>query len=194
MRPAMTAQGASSMDRHWTKRPWQALHDLSDRTPLRTKLITSLLVLVAAALVAISVSSGWILRSYLTTQRDGQLQSAFNAVSNSPVDGLVPGQVWMIKGTNILIGVQEPGNPLSIPGGQSGIPNWGGSLQFQSLPSVPTSLAWANSNNGKLVTVRAQDSNDTWRVITEPVAYLPPTDQGTVQGNGTLGLRTDLGN
>jgi two-component system OmpR family sensor kinase len=149
---------------------------------------------VALALVAISVSSGWILRSYLTTQRDGQLQSAFNAVVSSPAEDLVPGQVWMIKGTNILVGVQEPGNPLSIPGGQSGIPNWGGSLQFQSLPSVPTSLAWANSNNGKLVTVRAQDSNDLWRVITEPVSYQLATDQGTVQVNGTLVLGTDLGN
>jgi len=190
----MTAQGASSIGRRWTKRPRAALRDLSDRTPLRTKLITSLLVLVAAALVAISVSSGWILRSYLTTQRDGQLQTAFNAVVNSPLDGLVPGQVWMIKGTNILVGVQEPGNPLSIPGGQSGVPHWGGSLQFQSLPSVPTSLAWANSNNGRLVTVRAQGSDDTWRVITEPVSYQLATDQGTVQVNGTLVLGTDLGN
>ena len=85
----------------------------------------------------------------------------------------------MIKGTNILVGVQEPGTPLSIPGGQSGIPNWGGSLQFQSLPAVPTSLAWANANSGKLVTVRAQGSNDTWRVITEPVSYQLTTDQGT---------------
>jgi two-component system, OmpR family, sensor kinase len=181
------------MGRHWTKRPWRALHDLSDRTPLRTKLIASLLVLVAAALVAISVSSGWILRSYLTTQRDSQLQAAFNVFSDQ-ADGFVPGQVGMIKGTNILVGVQEPGNPLSILGGQSGIPNWGGSLQFQSLPAVPMSRAWANANNGKLVTVRAEGSNDTWRVITEPVSYQLATDQGTVQVNGTLVLGTDLGN
>ncbi len=182
------------MDRHWTTRPWQALHDLSARTPLRTKLITSLLVLVAAALVAISVSSGWILRSYLTTQHDGQLQAAFNAVVGNPADGFVPGQVYQVKGTNLLVGVQEPGTPLSIAGGQSGIPNWGGSLQFQSLPAVPTSLAWAKSNSGGLVTVRAQDSDDTWRVITEPVSYQLTTDQGNVQVNGTLIIGTDLGN
>jgi len=172
----------------------RALHNLSTRTPLRTKLITSLLVLVAAALVAISVSSGWILKSYLTTQRDPQLTSAFNFYS-SQAAGFVPGQVGMIKGTNILVGVQEPGNPLSITGGQSGIPNWGGSLQFQSLPSVPTSLAWANANSGRLVTVRAEGSDDAWRVITEPVSYQLTTDQGTiVQVNGTLIVGTDLGN
>jgi two-component system, OmpR family, sensor kinase len=189
----MTAQGASSTGGRWTGRPWQALHSLSTRTPLRTKLITSLLVLVAAALVAISVSSGWILRSYLTTQRDAQLQSAFNFFSDQ-ADGFVPGQVGMIKGTNLLVGVQEPGTPLSITGGQPGIPNWGGSLQFQSLPVVPTSLAWANANNGKLVTVQAQGSDDAWRVIAGPVSYQLTTDQGTtVQVNGTLIVGTDLG-
>ena len=136
----MTVQGASSTGGHWTGRPWQALRKLSARTPLRTKLIASLLALVAAVLVAISVSSGWILKSYLTTQHDSQLQAAFNAVSNPP-DGFVPGQVYQVKGTNLLVGVQEPGTPLSIPGGQSGIPNWGGSLQFQSLPAIPASQA-----------------------------------------------------
>jgi len=187
----MTAQGASSTGGRWKGRPWQALHGLSARTPLRTKLITSLLVLVAAALVAISVSSGWILKSYLTTQRDAQLQSAFNSFSNQ-LGRFVPGQVYQVTGTNMLVGVQEPGTPLSIPGGQPGIPNWPGS--GQSLPAVPTSLAWANSNDGKLVTVQAQGSNEAWRVITEPVSYQLVTDQGTVQVNGTLIVGTDLGN
>jgi two-component system OmpR family sensor kinase len=190
----MTTEGASSTARRWAGRPWQVLRNLSARTPLRTKLIASLLALVAAALVAISVSSGWILKSYLTAQHDPQLQAVFNAVVNNPADGLVPGQVWMVKGTNVLVGVQEPGAPLSIPGGQSGIPNWGGSVQFQSLPAVPTSLAWADSNNGKLMTVHAQGSNDAWRVITEPVSYQLTTDQGTIQVHGTLIIGTDLGN
>ena len=190
----MTAQGASSTGRHWTGRPWQALRNLSARTSLRTKLITSLLVLVAAALVAISVSSGWILRSYLTTQRDPQLQSAFNFFSDR-ADGFAPGRVGQVTGTNLVVGVQEPGTPLSIPGGQPGFPNWPGSGQFQSLPAVPTSLAWANANSGKLVTVPAQGSNDAWRVITEPISYQLTTDQGTiVQVNGTLIVATDLGN
>ena len=35
VRSTMTAQGASSTGRHWTKRPWQVLHNLSARTPLR---------------------------------------------------------------------------------------------------------------------------------------------------------------
>jgi two-component system OmpR family sensor kinase len=199
----MTAQGASTGSRRagGSRRPWQALRDLSDRTSLRTKLITALLALVAVALVAISVSSGWVLRSYLTSQDDHQLKSVYNGIvsndliSNNP-DGFqpVPGQVGQVKGTNVLVGVQEPGNPLSIPGGQPGIGSWNGFNVFQSLPAVPTSLAWANANNGELVTVQAQSGHDTWRVITGPVSYTLTTESGTQQVNGTLVVGIDLGN
>ena len=191
----MTAQGASIGGRRaGGSGPWRRLRDLSDRTSLRTKLITALLALVAVALVAISVSSGWVLRSYLTSQDDNQLQSIFNGVVSNPGDGLTPGVIYHVQGSNVLVGVQEPGTPLSFPGGQSGIPNWGGSGLPKSLPAVPTSLAWANANNGKLVTVHAQSGMDTWRVITEPVSYELATDSGPQQVNGTLIIGIDLGN
>jgi two-component system OmpR family sensor kinase len=185
----MTAQGASSTGSHWAGRPWQALHSLSDRTPLRTKLITALLALVALALVAISVSSGWVLRSYLTTQDDNQLQSIFNSVASQEVTP-APGVVFSNPGSPVLAGVQEPGIPLSLPGGQP----WGNSSFPKSVPAVPTSLAWANANNGKLVTVHAQSGDDTWRVITTPISYQLNTAAGTQQVNGTLIVGTDLGN
>ena len=92
----MTAQGASGTGSHWAGRPWQALHDLSDRTPLRTKLITALLALVAVALVAISVSSGWVLRSYLTTQDDNQLQAIYSGIVSNGRNYLLRG--WWISG------------------------------------------------------------------------------------------------
>jgi two-component system, OmpR family, sensor kinase len=187
------------MGRRRTGRPWQVLREFSDRTSLRTKLITALLALVAVALVAISVSSGWVLRSYLTTQDDALLQSTYdtivsNSVYSDQANPFVPGQVLQVKGTNILTGVQEPGLPFSIPGGQSGIPNWGGYGLPQSLPAVSTSLAWANANNGKLVTVHAQSGDDTWRVIAGPVSYQLTTTAGTQQVNGTLIVGIDLGN
>jgi len=195
----MTAQGASSVGSHGSGRPWQALRNLSDRTPLRTKLITALLALVAVALVAISVSSGWVLRSYLTTQDDNQLQSIYNdVVSNGIVtpqgNAPVPGVVYRMGSSNVLAGVLGPGTPLSIPGGQSGIGSWGGYSLPKSLPTVPTSLAWANANDGKLLTVPAQSGHDTWRVITGPVSYQLNTDSGNQQVNGTLVIGVDLGN
>ena len=154
---------------------------------------------MAVALVAISVSSGWILRSYLTTQDDSQLQSIYNGVVSNGIvtaqgNGSVPGLVYRMGSSNVLAGVQEPGTPLSIPGGQSGIGSWGGSSRPQSLPTVPTSLAWANANDGKLLTVPAQSGHDTWRVITGPVSYQLSTDSGNQQVNGTLIIGTDLGN
>ena len=62
-------------------RPGSArLRRLSDRTPLRTKLITAVLALVIMALAAISVASVYMLRGYVTTQRDNA-QLAFSRTS-----------------------------------------------------------------------------------------------------------------
>jgi two-component system OmpR family sensor kinase len=190
----MTAEGASSTGSHRAGRPWQALREISDRTPLRTKLITALLALVALALVAISVSSGWVLRSYLTTQDDKQLQAILNSIVNNQAEGISPGAIYQFPGSNVLVGIQEPGNPLSLPGEVSGNLHWGGSSFPRSLPAVPTSLAWANANSGTLITVHAQSGDDTWRVITEPISYQLNTAAGTQQVNGTLIVGTDLGN
>ena len=63
----MTSEGADGRASGWTARQGAALRRLSDRTSLRTKLITALLVLVAAAVAAISISSVWVLGSYLTS-------------------------------------------------------------------------------------------------------------------------------
>jgi len=193
----MTTAGAGSQDGARTTRSWQALRDLSDRTSLRAKLITALLALVAVALVAISLSSGWVLRSYLTTQDDNVLQSTYNTIVSNGIyseQGWTPGQVGGVKGTNILIGVQEPGTPFRIPDGQSGSVNMGGYGVPQSIPDVSTNLAWASANNGKPVTVHAQSGNDTWRVIAGPVSYQVITTSGGQQVNGTLVVGIDLGN
>ena len=42
---------------HRRARPWEPLRRISDRTPLRTKLITAVLALVIMALLAISIAS-----------------------------------------------------------------------------------------------------------------------------------------
>jgi two-component system OmpR family sensor kinase len=194
----MTTADTESQDGVRTTRSWQALRDLSDRTSLRAKLITALLTLVALALIAISLSSGWVLRSYLTTQDDNVLRSTYNVVVSNAIysnhGGWTPGQAVGVQGsTNILLGVQEPGTPLSN-GSQSGSVNMGGYGVPQSIPDVSTNLAWANANNGKLVTAHAQSGDDTWRVIAGPVSYQVITASGTQQVNGTLVVGIDLGN
>jgi two-component system OmpR family sensor kinase len=189
----MTAAGAGSR----AARPWEALRDLSDRTSLRTKLITGLLALVIVAIAAISVSSLWVLRSYLTSQDDSQLQSALRVINAEVVSeqrAVVPGITYPVQGTNnFFAGVQQPGTPLGPPGTQSGLP-YGGYGQAQSAPVVPTSQLWAITNSGKLVTVPSLSGPHTWRVITEPISYVLPTSTGgTEQVNGTLVVGADLG-
>src|ERR1700722_9013887 len=106
----MTALGAGSP----TARRWQSLRDWPNRTSLRTKLIIGLLALVTAAVAAISISSFWVLKSYLISQDDNQLRSAYSFVvtqingANSAGQGvnLSPGQIGILRGTsNIWVGV-----------------------------------------------------------------------------------------
>jgi two-component system, OmpR family, sensor kinase len=173
-------------------RPWLALRRLSNRTPLRTKLIAALLTLVIVALAAISISSGWLLRSYLTEPYDNELQTTFASVNNSPGINLLPGQSSQGYG-GIVVGIEQPGTVLS-PSGMQSTGRGYGNHQPASLPAVPTSLAWADANSGKLVTVPAQSGSDSWRVIAEPISYQATTSTGTTeQGTGTLIVGIDLG-
>src|ERR1700693_5078903 len=102
----MAALGADSA----AGRRWHALRDLPNRTSLRAKLITGLLALVIAAIAAISISSVWVLRSYLTSQDDSQLKSVYSAINEQGLNPLAPGVVYQLHG--ILIAVQEPKVPL----------------------------------------------------------------------------------
>jgi two-component system, OmpR family, sensor kinase len=176
-------------------RPWQALRDLSDRTSLRTKLITGLLALVIVAVAAICISSTWVIRSYLTSQEDSQLQSVLHGVYTNIMDGVDnpdPGVLYPVKGasSNIFAGVQEWGTPLTPPGSPSGLP-YGGFSQVQSVPAVNANQVWAITYNNKLLTVPAQSGSETWRIITQPISY-PPASGGQV--TGTLVVGADLGN
>jgi two-component system, OmpR family, sensor kinase len=190
----MTAEGSNRR----TARPWEGLRDLSDRTSLRTKLITGLLALVIVAIAAISISGVWVLRSYLTEQYDSQLRSAQHSVYNELVTGeriVQPGETHPVDPLlNVYAGVQQPGVALKPPNSHSGIP-YAGHGEAQSVPAVPTSQLWAAVNSEKLVTVPAQSGSDTWRVIVEPITYVLPTTTGQIeQVNGTLVVGADLGN
>jgi len=169
--------GADVLASHRKARPSprDAFKQLSDRTPLRTKLITALLALVIMALAAISISSVVVLRSYLTTQQDGTLQSVFGNITQT-VDNTFdpvrhpPGYAYQVSGAQgVYAGLQQPGSQLSLP--NQGFGGLGGGPQGPVLPNVPTSLAWANANNGKLLTIGAQSGPNSWRVIAGPVNY-----------------------
>ena len=179
--------------RHRDERRWQFLRRISDRTSLRTKLITAVLGLVILALVAISFTSVSLLRSYLTIEHDGQLQNVYQTIAAAPgyyFRGLSTNIAYQVPGTpNIYAGIQQPGDQLSpVNSNSSGPMLPGGSIgnQQQSVPNVPTGQVWAAANSGNLVTVNAQSGPNTWRVIASPVTI------GNV--SGTLVVGYDLGN
>jgi two-component system OmpR family sensor kinase len=193
----MTADEADRQAGHWAERSWQALRGLSDRTSLRTKLTTGLLALVIVAVAAISVSSVWVLRSYLTSQEDSQLRNVYSTLINSgQAVTLAPGTAFPVRGSdNMVAGVQALGTTLAPYGSENGLPDGGFSGQVQSVPAVPNNPLWAIVNNDKLLTVPATSGNDTWRVLTEPIQYqLVLNTGGTEQVTGTLIVGADLGN
>jgi two-component system, OmpR family, sensor kinase len=167
----------------------KGLHALSDRTPLRTKLITALLALVIMALAAISVTTVVVLRSYLTTRYDDVVRTLFDNASGREqaiLSGSLPGFAYPL-GANAVVGIQLDGKPLAAPGGN--VPGSGiiGNQQNMSVPSVPDTQSWAIANAGKLLTVGSSSGPELWRVMTEPITYNDNTP-------ATLVVAIDLGN
>jgi len=190
----MTSQGAGTRIGHWTIRPRRAIRRLSERTPLRVKLITALLALVTIALGAISVASVYVLHSYLTTQSDNELRGAFGGLDTESLVSKLPGYLYpFARQQTLFAGIQLPGSQLAWAiGDMPGIGNPG--QPRQSPPALPTSANWAG-NNPVLVTVPAQSGSDTWRVIVETYTYQTVSSTGsTQQVTGTLVVGTDLGN
>ena len=167
--------------------PWQAAKGMSGRVPLRVKLITAVLALVAIALVVISVSSLVVFRNYLEDRADTQLkllqQQAVSILSGpgprGPALGLADYVVELRDSQGQLVANTGNWQQLTISG-----------------PDVPTSKAWLAANAGKMVTVPAQSGHDTWRVITRPLKYYAVDPLGFSTGpsqTGTLIVGVDLG-
>ena len=136
---------SETKSRRWS--PLRAARRLSDRTSLRTKLITAVLVLVIMALAAISFTSVYVLRSYLTTQKDTQVASAYQVVTQQLASGasltapntLLPAT----KNTpNVYAGFQEFGQQLSPAPPSGGFFGGGGGMGQISVPAVPSTQAW----------------------------------------------------
>ncbi len=173
----------------WTIRPRRAIRRLSERTPLRVKLITALLALVIIALGAISVASVYVLHSYLTAQSDTELKGALSRLDTDSLISNPPGYLYPIRyQQNLFAGIQLPGSQLAWP--PADMPSIGSpGQQRQSPPALPTSANWAGISPA-LVTVPAQSGSDTWRVIAENYSYQTVSSTGsTQQVTGTLDRR-----
>jgi two-component system, OmpR family, sensor kinase len=180
--PDVVDTGAPSPPwRHRDERGRHVLQRLSDRTPLRTKLITAVLALVIMALAVISVVSVVIVRSNLYSQRDKQLDGVFSSLqSQVQADGPDPevkqlNTAYNTGGSGIIFGFQRLGSQLSpISVNNGGLPGFNNSTMTQALPQLPTGQ-WASASNPAMIIAQGQSSSDTWRVIGQAVPVTDPT-------------------
>jgi two-component system OmpR family sensor kinase len=180
-------------------RRMRAFRGLSDRTPLRTKLIAAVLVLVVIALAAISVASDVVLRSYLTTQQDSTLKDDFAIVLHQAEEGkgFTVGAAYATAQQGIYLEFLQPGLQFASPSSTGNVfPGMGSLSELQSLPALPTNRSWPGSASTVLQTVPAQSGGSQWRVIAQTVSL--PVSNGTGSPsqteNLTLVVATDLGN
>jgi len=160
---------------------------LSQRTPLRIKLITALLALVAIALSVISLAGISFLRSYLLGQADATLRNGLiQHQAGQYVAGYLNGEgvrnlngqaVFWLSSDGKLATVAVPAiMAFNQPSGT--IPG----------PSVSSISSWLATNPQTPVTVPAQSGGDRWRVIAFPVQ----APVGTSEASGTVIVGTDV--
>ena len=165
---------------------WSAGRRLSDRTPLRVKLTSALLALVAVALAVIGIAGISVLRSYQLGQADNTLQGyaeqsprlVENYLFGAPAT-ILPGGgalAWLPYGGH-LIWLIRPGVAFSPSSPERALP----------VPSVPASSAWLAAHEGKAVTVAAKSGDGRWRVVAFPYRLATP-DGSIASGIVIVGL------
>ncbi len=169
---------------------WRSVRRLPERTPLRVKLITAVLALVAIALAVISILGIGFLRSYLLGQANSQLYALASsqrvqavvqeaAADGGQVRGLPSGVVidWYPNGGKL----QQISRPYSSLA--QGLSPYGGSPPG---PQVTTGAAWLTSR--KPVTVPAASGSGRWQVLAVPQFPVPAPGGSVVIGTVIYGV------
>jgi two-component system, OmpR family, sensor kinase len=172
----------------------QRLRALSDRTPLRVKLIAAVLALVIIALGVMSFASRAVFRGYLMhqarnqlVQYDNQVTQYMNYIFYSGGGGHIEHFALLNNGLDRAWFLSLSGQQLQLSQGPQ--PNW-------TPPQVPTSTAWLTANEGHPAIVTTQ-SGDNWLVITQQlqnVPFIPTPGAPAIPETVTLVVGTDLGN
>ena len=172
-----------------SKRLWQSVRRLPGRTPLRVKLISSVLVLGAVALTIISFAGISFLRSYLLGSADDHLRSLIHA---APFDGLSLGigPHYLSEGT--ILWVPDGGTPQLLVRPVSGS-GYGPAADQQVLagPRLPADVSSLPTSASNAITVPATSGDGRWRIVGLPASAQPDRPGGPVT-HGTLVLGTDV--
>jgi two-component system, OmpR family, sensor kinase len=167
-------------------RRWREARRLPGRVPLRIKLITAVLALVAVALSIISIASISLLQGYLLRGFDAELRGTaretHNAVQhylfNQTTTEALGGQMWVAY---LPAGRHECQPVIEPAAGGPGFPP-----SVLPPPAVPTSASWLAAHMGQPVTVSAQSGGRKWRVLAYEEDFL--TSGGTTTGTVLVGL------
>jgi two-component system, OmpR family, sensor kinase len=188
----MAAAGASSARGHWAARPWNAVRQLSNRTSLRTKLITALVGLVILALGTLGMIGISILRGYLLGPIDSQLQGVGGSLQiQSCVNSYLGGAVVCHASNADIYWLTSSGQlePVWTPQ-----PNTYFSNQQATSPALLPDLSgvksWLAANPQQAMTVPAQSGGQQWRAMGFDVTV---TNNLTgAQSAGTIIVATDV--
>jgi two-component system, OmpR family, sensor kinase len=167
-------------------RLWTAARQLPDRTPLRVKLISALLALVAIALAVMSVTGISVLKSYLLGQADGTLQSVADQ-SLRPVGEYLLGSPLQVDYGGVAVAWLPSGgqlHPVVDPAAGFGRQSQG---RILPLPKLPTNVGWLAASDGRPITVPAESGSSRWRVIAFPHQFTA-ADGSLVSGTVIVGL------
>jgi two-component system, OmpR family, sensor kinase len=173
---------------------WQNLKRLPGRMPLRTKLITALLGLVALALAVISVAGIEFLHSYLIGQANNSIQNlvslngpgspqsfVFKALTGGNAGSAEQVSISWLGSNGRLINVVQPVGPFPyhpIPG-----------------PAITAHSSWIASD--AITTVGASSGGGRWQVHAYPYSFPnppgPPTNGKIIVGVDVTGVYQTLG-
>ena len=158
---------------------WRSVRELPERTPLRVKLITAVLALVAIALLVISFAGISYIRGYLLSRADSQLQVLAGATTSNGYGPRPQGSFGPQVGERSLVEAIAPSGE-AFAGIHSVLSN--------TDPKIPMSATWLAAHAGKPVTVPAEHGADLWRVIVQPGQQESLTNGQTFTGTSVVGI------
>jgi two-component system, OmpR family, sensor kinase len=150
------------------------VRDLAARTPLRIKLMATVLVLAAVGLTSAAVVATTSLHSYLLGRIDDQLQGAAAPISNGFIRhgdgaGFGGGGGGFNAGTP-----RVPSEFYIVPLSAAGTPDrsaQSGPLFAESPPDLPNlNAATIAEMQGRPFTVPSENGKTSWRAVAQPLA------------------------
>jgi len=161
---------------------WRSVRTLPDRTPLRAKLITAVLALVAIALAVISIAGIYVVKNDLLGQADAQLASDAQHIVGELRFTPLPASPEYLPGEAVTW-VPDSGTPIKIIIPSTAV-GYEPRAAAQAIPGpdIPGSLASLPSNSQHAITVAATSGGGRWRIVAIPATLNNLSTQSSTSG------------